>query len=669
METFLKKLCVLGVCLLAACGPGSTANGGDSVDTNTETSTPDDGQSTDSSTPSCNPGSLWEPGTKAFTRTTSAWGLDGVMGIRLAVSDIDNDGWPDLLVRNGGGPDDFGPEGNRSRWILRNTGNGTFEDVTQATGILTLRLQDDPNLGRPGQVFTTADVNNDGLLDIYTGQSRTDPTTSDSETSEIMLSNGDGTFRLGPEDSAARFANEPSNPAGVSFIDYNLDGNLDIWITHNELPGLVAMPDRLLRGDGEGGFVDVTDETGLHTEDWHFFDNLNNAKSHSWAWGAVACDLNNDGIAELMASSYGRAPNHLWRGVTSPQGTLYLNESVASGYAFDHRTDWRDNLSAQCFCRDNPSESECDTCPLPDDNICASLANAFGPNYRWNHAYGRELFSLGGNSGTTVCADINNDGYQDLMTHEIVHHDVGTNSDPSELLVNQGDTEVRFERPGNEVTGLTRIDPGSFWDHGDMTGTVFDFDNDGWLDIYIGASDYPGNKGLLYHQDSPLSFQRLEVADYFEHFRSHGVAVADFDRDGDVDIVVGHSRHRCSGPAGVECGETSQIEFFENQMGSTSNWLQLRLEGTQGSNRAAIGARVVVVTEDTQQTRHVDGGHGHFGLQQDLVLHFGLGNACTAQITVHWPDNAGTSQEFSVDANQILHIRQGDTPTALILKP
>ena len=70
----------------------------------------------------------------------------------------------------------------------------------------------------------------------------------------------------------------------------------------------------------------------------------------------------------------------------------------------------------------------------PSAEICASFKAAFGENYRWNHDYGRELFSLGGNSGATVCADVNNDGDMDLMTQEIVHWDVGANSDPSELL-------------------------------------------------------------------------------------------------------------------------------------------------------------------------------------------------------------------------------------------
>ncbi len=528
------------------------------------------------------------------------------------------------------------------------------------------RISDDPLSGRPGQTFATGDVDNDGDLDIYVGNSRLDPTDTETETSELMLNNGDGTFSLGPQSSAARFVSDKTNPAGVSFVDFNLDGNLDLWITNNEEGGPTPLPDRLLLGDGSGSFSDVTKERGLETMPWTSVSTLNDARSHSWAWSGAACDLNNDQLPELLASSYGRAPNHLWRAERDGDGeVVYVNESIASGYASDHRDDWTLDRNAQCYCRDNPTATDCDTCPPPeDDYLCDLLASAFGSSYRWNHQYGREPFNLGGNSGTTICADLNNDGFFDLMTHEIVHFDVGEPADPSEILVNQGDAEVRFERPGNDVTGLLRVDESEYWDHGDMTGAVLDFDNDGWQDVYIGASDYPGNKALLYHQTAPLEFTLLETEDYFEHFRAHGVTYADIDRDGDLDILAGHSRMRCDGyPSSEECGETSQVRLFENLMGEESNWLQLKLLGTAGTNRAAIGARVEVRTEETTQTQQVDGGHGHFGMQRDLVLHFGLGQSCEAEVTITWPDAPGSSQTFTIHGNQRYVVEQGLTPT------
>jgi hypothetical protein len=252
------------------------------------------------------------------------------------------------------------------------------------------------------------------------------------------------------------------------------------------------------------------------------------------------------------------------------------------------------------------------------------------------------------------------------MTTEIVHFDVRDNSDPSELLVNTGDPSVRFDRPGNEATGLVRVDNILDWNHGDMTGAIFDFDNDGWQDIYIGASDYEDNRGLLFHQYAPLQFESVDVDDYFLHYRSYGIAVADFDRDGDLDVVVGHSRTRCDDddPGNDECYETKQVRMFENLMGEGSNWLQLELAGGAGSNRAAIGARVEVTAGDVTQTQQIDGGHGRFGMQHDRVAHFGLGEDCQVTVAITWPDADATVQTFEVDGNQRYLVVQGEEPVA-----
>jgi hypothetical protein len=411
--------------------------------------------------------------------------------------------------------------------------------------------------------------------------------------------------------------------------------------------------------------VDVSNKAGVTTFSWYNIGPINEGKGHSWAWSSAACDLNNDGMPELLASSYGRRPNHLWRAQpTGSGGVHYVNESVASGYAHDDRMDWTDNLSAQCHCQDHPNDPECDLPPDPPPGICPSLKNSFGGKYRWNHSLDREPLNLGGNSGATVCADIDNDGHIDLMTHEIVHYDVGSSSDPSELLINQASAEVRFARPGGDKTGLVRKDittEWGGWDRGDMTGAVFDFDNDGWKDIYIGSSDYWGNHGLLFHQKGKQIFERLAPADYFQHNRAHGVAVADFDRDGDLDLVAGHSLMRC--PEGskysTDCYPTQQVKLFRNLMGQGSNWLQVHLEGAGDSNRSAIGARVDIKTNEGPQTRVVDGGHGHFGTQRDATLHFGLGPSCKATVRVIWPDAKRTMQTFELAANQRYQLRQG----------
>ncbi len=617
--------------------------------------------------PICNAGTRWSPGTKAFEERAAAWGLATVEGTRISTVDYDGDGWSDLLVRRGGDLPDgfFAPEPCcadqscaegvscpvRRTWLLRNKGDKTFEDTTLASNLLVNRSEPNPEIGRPGSIYAFGDIDNDGDLDAYVGKTDNPNDPPSVETSEILLNNGDGTFALGPASSGVRVASGDA-PAAAVFVDADRNGVLDLWVPQSL--NLQPKQDKLYGGDGLGGFADVTLALGLGTSGWIVLGDLNEGRAHTVAWSGLACDLNGDGNAELLSASYGRAPNHLWQHVGDALAPLYENRSVVSGYAFDARVDWSDNESARCHCQLHPADPDCAGVPPPMYIACNTDADAF----RWNHATDRNPYRLGGNSGATMCGDVDNDGDMDLLTTEIVHWDVGSSSDPSELLLNSGEPDVRFDRPGNEATGLVRVHDRVDWNDGDISGSLFDFDNDGWLDVYIGSTDYPGAVGLLFHNRGDGTFEAVPLADGIDHHRSHGSAVADYDHDGDLDIVVGHSRARCE----ADCYPTGEVRLFENVM-PTGNWLAVSLEGGPGSNRSAIGARVTVVAEDgTIQTKEVGGGHGHYGAQDDLTLHFGLGSACRAEVTVRWPDAALTSETASLVSGYRFRWVQGSAP-------
>jgi hypothetical protein len=107
------------------------------------------------------------------------------------------------------------------------------------------------------------------------------------------------------------------------------------------------------------------------------------------------------------------------------------------------------------------------------------------------------------------------------------------------------------------------------------------------------------------------------------------------------------------------------VRLFENVFGQDRGWVQLRLEGGEGTNRAAIGARVTVTAGGVTQTQEVGGGYGRSGAQNDLLLHFGLGDACDARVEVRWPDADLSTQTFDVVAGHRFHVVQGQPPLAL----
>lgn len=681
MRTDLRILILILSAQLALVACGEEA----SPQTSTGTDAADSGASTDVSPPpdssgpelpledasaetQCQPTTSWAPGTPIFVEVTEDWGLAGVTGHTFSVIDYDGDGWQDVFVRHGQGDLDF-KDYAPGVWLLRNTGDGSFEDQTEASGILTRRVPNEETPWRSSHVAVFGDVNNDGHLDLFSAFGT--PAEMGIETPDLLLGQGDGTFALGPADSMLRREGLVNSPDGAAWTDYDRDGWLDLWVAHHDVVvngSPQPLADRLYHGDGGGMFLDFSSKAGIVTFPWGDLTKLNAGQGHSWAWSAAACDLNHDGTPELLAASYGRAPNVLWQGARDGDGTVsFLNRGVASGYAYDHREDWTDNWSAQCYCTDNPGAEDCHLVTEPiDPQICAGLKASFGENMRWNHAGDREPWRLAGNSGTTICADLDSDGDLDLFTNEIVHGDVGSSSDPSEILVNTGEADVRFERPGPEATGVHREHPPYvYWDHGDMTSEVLDVDNDGLLDIYLSASDYVGNRGILYHQKSPLAFEEVSIEDAFEHNRSYGAVAADFDRDGDLDLLVGHSHMRCEPSGPNDCYPTRQVRLFENIIGQSGNWIQLELQGAAGTNRAAIGAQVTVTTGERVQIREVSGGWGKGGYQSGLVLHVGLGAACEAEVAVRWPDAQLTTETHTLSSGARYHLKQHEAPVAL----
>jgi hypothetical protein len=198
------------------------------------------------------------------------------------------------------------------------------------------------------------------------------------------------------------------------------------------------------------------------------------------------------------------------------------------------------------------------------------------------------------------------------------------------LLLNDGTGQ--FTRPGNEKMGLARSWPSSSWNEGDITAAFFDFDNDGYQDILIGSSDYPDTHIFLYAQQEDGTFEDVSKQTGMNQPWPAGLAIADFDADGDLDVISGSSTARTGTP-----WEDRRLHFYENL--SSGNAARLNLRGTT-NNGAGIGAEVRIQTGNRTQRFDVSGGYGHFGLHNTTGINAGLGEACRFDAEVTWPTGA-----------------------------
>lgn len=567
--------------LLTACSPKGDAPAG-------ETCTPA-------------PSAAWD-GSTAFEDRTADWGLDAtVTGGRLAAGDLDGDGFPDLIVTevfsNARDDVDAGVFYHRVLMNRESGGRRVFVDESVASGLLANR---DGGVGTSTNVHVLGDVDNDGDLDVFAGryvdQGGGDAT---GDCSEVFLNDGAGHFAMAPTSDVCDPDGYPT--AGASFTDYDADGVLDLWVvgwyeTYGEVQGA---QDRLFRGNGDGTFVDVTEAVGLKLERGREIEDFNTRDVRRPAYGGTACDVDGNALPDLIATNYGRAWNQLWRN----DGGAFVEIGEESGFDADDDQDFSDNYRYVCYC-----EATGD-CPLQPSIACPD------PGYAdyWYAGYDDQPFRLNGNSFTTICGDVDNDGDADLVTTEIVHKWAGQSSDATQLLLNDGSGS--FARVDNEASGLARRrSERQDWNEGDMHGALFDFDNDGWKDLAVASSDYEDTHMWLWRQTSAAQFEDVTDAAGLNHPWPAGIAVADFDLDGDLDVVTGSSTARSGTPWTVR-----EVHVYEN-VRDAGNWV--RLTGLP------VGTRVEVDAGGLTQAQEVSGGYGHMGIVNDVALHFGLGDAC-----------------------------------------
>ncbi len=578
-----------------------------------------------------------------------------VLGNRLASMDLDGDLYPDLVVHRVGSNNRDAPATDtyleRQRWILMNRGIGTsrtFEDAT-ALSLYGLIRDGGTDLGRSAQLAVAGDVDNDGDLDLFSGtyvDASSGATVPDpGDRSEILLNDASGVFSLAPLSDV--HSTLPLTTTSASFLDYDRDGLLDLFVGYfYEIYGyLPSRPDLLYRGAGDGTFSDVTEAAGLMTSRTDYGEGGSKP-----TYGVTTCDIDGDGDTDLLQSSYGRQLDMLW--LNDGDGT-FTEVGVATGYASDDLLDFSDDQFYRCHCQLTGS------CTAPAPLIACST------DY-WTDGMDDQPWRLGGNTFTTVCGDLDNDGDNDVLHTEIRHWHIGSSSDPTQILRNDPSAEApgfAFTRLDNHDSGLYRGWPPYDWNEGDISAAFLDFDNDGRKDIILACSDYPDTRAFLWQQEPDGTFMEIGMMAGVDLDSAQEVTAADYDRDGDIDIVMGFSTMRLSSWDPRPEWNEQRLFFYENQVGQDGDSIEIHLAGDPdaGTNAAAVGARVQVTVGDVTQTQEVGGGYGHFGLMTDTVLHFGVAGHCTVdEVRVTWPDAAGTVEVFTdVLANYLVEIVQG----------
>jgi hypothetical protein len=618
---------------IAACSSSSA----------TSVTPPDDGPAPPA--PTCKtPGPL--PEGNWFTDITADSGLADVQAIRVSAGDLDGDGLPDLIFHwTGSKRDTLDAPMKR---VFLNRGGGHFEDVTPDSGLMDSR--DGPGTGRMSHLSVLADVDNDGDLDIFDGtysDANTDADSSQKDRSEIYLNDGKAHFTLAVRSATSKRILPTS---GASFADYDRDGFVDLfmgtWYDTDEGAGSY-----LFKGYGDGTFDDVSSASKvLRPPSADVKASTLAGTNRKPAYGVTACDIDDDGDPDFIVSSYGRSYNELWR---NDQG-VFTEIGQGTPLAADDDVDYKpDNEFYHCWCKDHAGQ-----CPPEESSPKVDCSK-----YSWTPGFDDQPARNAGNTFSTACADIDNDGDLDLIHAGIKHWHIGNSSDPSQIVRNDlSNGNLAFVRVPNDDKGLVQPHTIPDWNEGNMDVAAFDVDNDGKKDIYLGSSDYPETYGLLYQQLDGGGFRDATKASGFAHYHAHGFAAVDIDGDGDLDLIVTTSPARCSGDP--KCGTKQTVKIYRNDIGSTRNYVQLRLhgKGEGASNAAAIGAKVTVVAGGVRQVQEVSGGYGHFGSQHDTLLTFGLGATCAIDaVEVRWPNQDNTVQRFeNVVANHVVELTEGE---------
>ena len=515
-----------------------------------------------------------------------------------------------------------------------------YEDVTAKSGVDFVQSFGEKKLSSilesTGSGCAWVDYNNDGLLDLYTLSGRflegvTTNSRRDGEnaTNHLYRNNGDGTFT----DMTAKAA-VPGNgyAVGVTVGDYDNDGFPDIYVTNWNSAVLY-------HNNGNGTFTDVTAKAGV--------DNKH------YGAGAAFFDYDHDGRLDLFVGNYLKFdPKEKKPYYTADAFAGPLDYEGDSSRLFHNNGDGTFTDVAERAGLADPSGKamgvtvgDFDHDGWPDIFVANDAMESFLYRNKHDGTFTNTAIDQGvafGANGDNpsamgpVFADYNNDGTLDLFVSDMRYHRLYSNSAATGLFTDR--------TIGASIAQVS----GQYVGWGD---SVYDFDNDGWKDIFVvnGGLHWlvPLEDSLLRNNgDSTFTDVSTQAGPYFQTKKvGRGACFADYDNDGLVDafIVV-------LGGKGILLHAKAPASVAPN------HWLTLKLTGTK-SNRDGFGARIEAVAGDLSQMVEAVPQSGYLS-QNDPRPHFGLGGHSEVdKLTIHWPSGVVQTLEH-VKADQILAVTE-----------
>ena len=516
-----------------------------------------------------------------------------------------------------------------------------FSDVTEEAGI-TFRHFD----GRQGDRYFVEtigsgcaflDYNNDGYLDLYLVSANNFPQSSDEDNSycnQLYQNTGSGSFVL-----VAAGVEDQGYGTGAAVADYDGDGWLDLYLTN-------FGSNRLFRNQGDGTFQDLTQQAGVDDP--------------RWSAGAAFADYDGDGWLDLYLTNYCDFQLADHRTCAEQGVEVYCGPEEFRGVAdrlFRNQGDGTFQDLTQQAGLHNPIGkgmsaiwSDYDNDGDPD----LFVANDGTENFLYqnnNDGTFQDLAWLAGvdcddhgnmqGSMGLDLADYDNDGYPDLLV---------TN------FQRQLNTLYRNEGNGffNDISfpsGLGYSLPFVSWGTG-----FFDFNNDGFLDLFIVNGHIQDQIERYDSSTTYLQADHLLLNDQQNSFdrqpplltppkAGRGAAFGDYDNDGDIDILVNNAH--------------DVPTLWRNDTKSMHHWLMVKLVGQNG-NRYGIGAKTKVITPAQTWSAECRAGASYMSTN-DSRLHFGLGQTRSIeQVEVHWPSGL-IDRIKSPLINSILVVVEGST--------